>query len=220
MSKNSTQQREIEYRRQCVKDTWIKLGAFDITQQQIVEALKENYKIEVDQSTVSRDLAAIKKAMQRRTPDDLKAHLMAEYEFIIRQARDAWKRSQEDAVTEISEIIQTPEIGKDEKGHPVQVTGERIKGSTKRVGQAGDSSFLAEIRQTAKAIREMFGIDAPIKVDWQIEIINLIRQGTITPQDVLNELGDGIETRQLLESAGVFTIEGRAVEVASEAEAE
>ena len=158
-SKNSTQQREIEYRRQCVKDAWIKLGVFGVTQQQIVEALTTDYKITVDQATISRDLAAIKKAMQERTPDDLKAYLMAEYEYIIGEARQGWNRSVQDAVTETSEVIEVPEVGKDAKGNAIQTTSQRLKASTRKVGQAGDSSFLAEIRQTAKSIREMFGVD-------------------------------------------------------------
>lgn len=147
--KNSTQEREIEYRRQRVKDVWVKLGVFGVTQDQITEALAKDYSITVDRSTVSRDLAVINKTMRERTPDDLKGYLMAEYEYLISEARHGWIKSKEDAVTETTEMIETPEAG-----------SQRLKASTRRVGQAGDSSFLAEIRQTAKSIREMFGVDA------------------------------------------------------------
>ena len=53
---------------------------------------------------------------------------------------------------------------------------------------------------------------------WRIEVINLIKSGEFTPQDIINELGDTPEVRGLLESAGTLTIEGRAaqVEVTSE----
>jgi hypothetical protein len=163
MAKNKTEQREIEYRRQCVKDTWIKLGVFGVTQEQITKALADDYQIDVDRSTISRDLAAVKNAMQERTPEDLKAYLMAEYEYLLGEARQGWTRSQEDAVTETSEMIEVPEVGKDKEGKPIQVTSQRLKASTKRIGQAGDSSFLAEIRQTTKSIREMFGVDAATK---------------------------------------------------------
>lgn len=152
--KNSTQEREIEYRRQCVKDTWIKLGVFGVTQDQITEALARDYSIKVDRSTVSRDLTAINKAMRGRTPDDLKGYLMAEYEYLINEARQGWVKSKEDVVTETTEMIEAPDAG-----------GQRFKAFTRRVGQAGDSSFLAEIRQTAKSIREMFGVDAAAKVE-------------------------------------------------------
>jgi hypothetical protein len=87
MARNNREQREIEYRRQCVKDTWIKLGAFDVTQEQITQALKAEYGIEVDRSTVSRDLAAIKKVMCAETAEELKAFLLAEYLFVIKEER-------------------------------------------------------------------------------------------------------------------------------------
>lgn len=48
---------------------------------------------------------------------------------------------------------------------------------------------------------------------WRIEVINLIKSGQFTPEDILNELGDTPEVRGLLESASTLTIEGRAAKV-------
>ena len=153
--RNSTQEREIEYRRQCVKDTWIKLGAFGTTQQQITDALKDDYGIEVDRSTVSGDLKAIKKAMQAQTPADLKSFLMAEYLYVIGEARAAWQKSLEDAVTETQEAVEGD-----------QATGkQRLKVSTRREGQSGNPALLAQAQAALKAIREMFGVDAAQKLE-------------------------------------------------------
>jgi len=153
--RNSREQLEIEYRRQCVKDIFIKLGAFDVTQSEIVDVLKEDYKIEVDQSTISRDLAAIKKAMRQQTPDDLKAFLFAEYIWALREARGGWTKSQEDAVTEIQEMIEAA----GEPGGDALNRG-RAKVSTRREGQSGNPALLAQAQAALKAIREMFGVDA------------------------------------------------------------
>ena len=170
--RNSREQLEIEYRRQCVKDIFIKLGAFDVTQVQIVEALKEDYKIKVDQSTISRDLAAIKKTMRQQTPDDLKAFLFAEYLWALRESRVGWRRSLEDAETTIQEMIDGGEPVKlDSKGLPLPVA-QRLKASTRREGQSGNPALLAQAQAALKAIREMFGVDAPKKVDitWRDKV--------------------------------------------------
>lgn len=158
MAKDSTRQREIEYRRQCVKNTWLKLGAFGTTQQQIVDGLAADYGIEVDQSTVSRDLAAIKKAMQEQTPAELKAALLAEYEFILSETRAAWFKSLKDAETSIQELIDGGE------GNPG--SGQRLKASTKKEGQSGNPALLAQANAALKAIREMFGVDAAAKQEY------------------------------------------------------
>lgn len=48
---------------------------------------------------------------------------------------------------------------------------------------------------------------------WRIEVINLIKSGQFTPEDILNELGDTPEVRGLLESASTLTIEGRTTQM-------
>jgi arginine repressor len=155
MARNNREQREIEYRRQCVKDTWIKLGAFDVTQEQITQALKADFGIEVDRSTVSRDLAAIKKMMSAETAEELKAFLLAEYLFVIKEERAAWKRSLEDAVIEISEMTELPGMIKDEKGTTAQVVSQRLKASTRRAGQSGNPAHMAQLQAALRSIWEL-----------------------------------------------------------------
>lgn len=168
--RNSRQQLEIEYRRKCVKDTWIKLGALDVTQEQIVQTLKTDYGIEVERSTVSRDLAAIKKAMQEQTPEELRVFLMAEYLFALKEAKSAWKRSLEDAVTETSEVIEVPDIARDEEGTPQVVSNQRLKAQTRKEGQSGNPALLGQAQAALKAVREMFGTDKPLKQELSGEV--------------------------------------------------
>lgn len=164
-AKNSRQELEIEYRRQCVKDAWIKLGVFDVTQQQIADTLAEDCKIVVDQSTISRDLKVIKQRIKDQTADEMKTELWAAYMRVVSEARQAWKRSLEDAVTETSEMIEVPEVAKGEKGNSTVVNQQRLKASTRREGQSGNPALLAQEQAAYKAMREMFGIDAAEKLE-------------------------------------------------------
>jgi len=149
--KNSKQELEIEYRRACIKEVWIELGVFDVTQQQIADKLAEKCSITVDQSTISRDIKVIKQRIKDQTADDLRSELFAGYMRLIIEARGAWRKSLEDAVTETTEAIE---------GGSGPGSGQRLKAQTRTAGQSGNPAFLAEEQKAFKAMREMFGVDA------------------------------------------------------------
>lgn len=157
-TKNSRQKLEIEYRRQCVKDVWIKLGVFSVTQQQIVNSLKDNFDIEVDQTTISRDLKIVKQRIQEQTADELKSEFFAGYMRIINEAREGWRRSLEDAKTETVEVVEMPETRATD-GTLILAAKQRTKASSRTEGQSGNPSFLDQEQKAFKAMRELFGVD-------------------------------------------------------------
>lgn len=148
--KNGGEQLKIEYRRQCIKDTWIKLGVFGVTQQKITNQLKEDFGIEVTQVTVSRDLKVIKQRIKNQSADELRSEIFAGYMRLITEAREGWRRSLEDAVTETSEVIEGPAFeGKNQK----------LKAQTRTTGQSGNPAFLKREEEAFAAMRKMFGVD-------------------------------------------------------------
>jgi lipid II:glycine glycyltransferase (peptidoglycan interpeptide bridge formation enzyme) len=57
-----------------------------------------------------------------------------------------------------------------------------------------------------------------LEIDWKVEIIELLKQGAITPQDIMNEFADEPEAAVgLLESFGLSATEIREAEMESEA---
>lgn len=148
--KNSTQQQEINRRRQSVS----KLRHEGVkTQAEITQRLKDDYGFEVTQQTVSNDLKALDKLWRSSAIDEIdkwKKELVAQYRYIYQQSLIAWELSLEDA-----EEITTG--GKD--------------GPTEKVkGQSGNPALLAQAQAALKAIREMFGVDAKQAVEIDLPV--------------------------------------------------
>jgi hypothetical protein len=140
MPKNSTQQQEINRRRQIIS----KLRHEGVrAQADIAERLKDDYGFEVTQQTVSNDLKALDKLWRTSAIDEIdkwKKEIAAQYRYIYQQSLTAWELSLEDAE-------ETTTGGKD--------------GTTKKEkGQSGNPALLAQAQAALKAIREMFGVDA------------------------------------------------------------
>lgn len=183
MHKNGTQQKEIDNRRRFVA----RLFCEGITNQfAIVDALQDRHKIEVDRSTVSRDLKAIEAEWKKEATGEIetvKAQLRARYETIYGEAFGAWLRSLEDAETTIQELIDNNggELGGD------ALNKGRLKASTRKEGQSGNPALLAQAQGALKAIREMFGVDAATKqsvegnVKLEVEYTNDWRDTGDTP---------------------------------------
>lgn len=99
---------------------------------------------EVDQSTISRDLAAIRKewlASAVRSMDEVKARELAKIDATEEQAWRAWTRSQE----------------------PAEVLRARINGGTSTTekvskGQAGDPRFLEVILKCVEKRCQILGV--------------------------------------------------------------
>ena len=152
MTKNSTQQQEINRRRQIIS----KLRHEGVKgQADIAQHLKDDYGFDVTQQTVSNDLKALDRLWRSSAIDEIdkcKKEIAAQYRYIYQQALTAWELSLEDAE-------ETTTGGKD--------------GITEKVkGQSGNPALLAQAQAALKAIREMFGVDAPKKIDvsWRDKV--------------------------------------------------
>ena len=111
-------------------------------------------KLGISRQAVNRDIKFLL-AEWRKNRNGLVDEFEAKYRLIYREAYAAWLRSKEDAVTEVSEMVEGDGTGKG--------NGQRLKASTRKEGQSGNPALLAEARAALKAIREMFGTDAPTK---------------------------------------------------------
>lgn len=145
--KNSTQQQEINRRRQLIS----KLRHEGVRAQgEIATRLRDDYGIEVTQQTVSNDLKALDRLWRSSAIDNIdkwKRELLEQYRYLYQQSLAAWEMSLEDA-----EEMKTG--GKDG-------LTEKIK------GQSGNPAHLRNAQDALKAIRDMLGLDAAIKIDWR-----------------------------------------------------
>lgn len=124
-------------------------------------------KLGIDQSTVSRDIKTLKAEWVKQR-NGLVDEFEAKYRLLYREAYAAWMRSKEDAITEIQEAIEGGDTG----------NGQRLKASTKKEGQSGNPALLAQAQAALKAIREMFGMDAPTKQQQSGEVtLRIVRDG-------------------------------------------
>jgi hypothetical protein len=141
MSKNSTQQQEINRRRQIVS----KLRHEGVkTQGEIVERLKEDYGIEVTQATVSGDLKALDQLWRNsaiENTDKWKREMIKQHRFLYQQSLAAWDFSLEDAEE--------------------MTTGGKDGPSEKVKGQSGNPAHLKNAHDNLEAIRKLLGLDAP-----------------------------------------------------------
>lgn len=188
---SSSKQKEITKRRLCIAQLF---NEGHKNQFIIAELLKDRYHIEVSQPTVSLDLKALDKqwkAESKTEIDMVKGRLIAKYEQLYNEAYQAWLLSLQDAITE--------ESGSTVKG---------VYSKSKRVGQSGNPALLAQAQSALKAIREIIGTDAPIKVAWQDELAELLKAGIITKEQVLNEFADTPSLAQeFFESVGLSAVE-------------
>lgn len=122
------------------------------TQQEIAD------KLGLNRNTVNSDIKFLKTEWAKQR-NGLVDEFEGKYRYVYREAITAWHRSKEDAVTEVSEMVETPEVVTDAKGNKQQVMEQRLKASTRKEGQSGNPALLAQAQAALKAIREMFGVD-------------------------------------------------------------
>ena len=114
----------------------------------------------LNQSTVSRDLAALRDKWQESALVDIneaKSKELAKIDTLEIEYWQAWRRSQEDAVTQIDEKTGT---GKDQE--TAKLTRKQ---SERRVGQVGDAQFLRGVQWCIEQRCKIFGLEAPKKVN-------------------------------------------------------
>jgi hypothetical protein len=140
MPKNSTQQQEINRRRQIVS----KLRHEGVkAQADIVEHLKD-YGIYVTQQTVSNDLKALDRLWRMSAIDNIdkwKQEVAGQYRYLYQQSLAAWELSLEDA----EEIT----------------IGGKEGDKEKYKGQSGNPAHIKNAQESLKAIRDLLGLDEP-----------------------------------------------------------
>lgn len=111
--------------------------------------------LNIDQSTVSRDLKALQAQWLQsalRDFDEMKVQEIAKIDNLERIYHVGWLRSQEDAETLRQE---------GSKGDSGKAAIDKIIKTAK--GQAGDPRFLAGVERCIERRCKILGIDAPIK---------------------------------------------------------
>ena len=158
-SKNSTKNKTILYRRGKIAGLW----AEGISQQQdIADALKVRYSIEVTQMTVGRDLKALqaewKEERVAETSEAITAALRRR-EHLFTLALADYERSKEPKKTTIQETIDS--VSKEAGAKP----DTRTKAQIKTEERNGDPRYLTVASQQAAAIEKIIGVYAPEKRD-------------------------------------------------------
>ena len=149
---------EMTNRRQQVAEMYLR-GMY---QADIAEQLK------VNQATISRDLAELRKEWLDRSInhiDQKKAIELAKLDRLEVTYWEAWERSLKNAEIEITEQIGTRRKVKPKEGETEQdgIVPERIR-KTKRVeGQSGNPEFLKGVLNCITKRCDILGIDAPKK---------------------------------------------------------
>ena len=112
--------------------------------------------LDINQSTVSRDLQALQEEWKNSSLidiDEAKAKELAKVDRLEREYWDAWERSCEDEETK--RLEGTLAAGEEK--------GKTTKQVVTRKGQAGDPRFLTGIQWCIERRCKILGIDAPAK---------------------------------------------------------
>ena len=116
----------------------------------------------IDQSTVSRDIAALHsdwKASALIDIDEAKARELAKVDRLEREYWDAWEHSREDAETLRQE-------GSGEAPSKIVKTSK---------GQAGDPRFLTGVQWCIERRCKIIGVDAPSKSELSGDVVTKIK---------------------------------------------
>jgi hypothetical protein len=152
---------EIAIRRQKVAAAYLRGG----TQADIAVELA------CDQATVSRDLKALRGEWMKSALIDIneaKARELAKIDTLELEYWTAWKRSQEDAESEITKMQGTPpKVDKD--GKPIDNPApSKVEKQSKREGQTGNPAFLRGVEWCINKRCEIIGVNAPIKQEIKV----------------------------------------------------
>jgi hypothetical protein len=149
---SGTQKRtDIAIRRQKVAAAYLRGG----TQADIAVELA------CDQATVSRDLKALRGEWMKSALIDIneaKARELAKIDTLELEYWTAWKRSQEDAESEITKMQGTPPKANDANPAPAKLETQK-----KREGQSGNPAFLRGVEWCINKRCEIIGVNAPTK---------------------------------------------------------
>lgn len=156
MAKNSGKRTEIEYRRRLIASLYHE-GIRE--QSALAEALEDRYKVNVNRSTVSRDLKFLReqwKQEARQDFEDARANALAEIEYLKAVNYEAWRRSLEKRTIESGKTVQTG----DDPNKP-----DRTEASIREEQMLGDPRFLAGVQWCIDRRIKLLGFDAPQKIE-------------------------------------------------------
>lgn len=201
MSNRSTAREvKIADRRRQVSDLY--LGGE--TQPQIAARLK------VSQPTISLDLQYLQKQWLNAALMDFneaKSRELARIDRLEREYWQAWQRS-------LTEQVKTSKRAKE------RPTGKEIEAGENRESRIGDERFLAGVRWCIEQRLKIFGVYAADKSqnDWRKEILEMLKAGKVTLEDVRTILGAELYT-DFFKSSGAYLVEVGAVTGAGAGEA-
>jgi len=162
-----------------------------------LEQMEIASEIGCSQSTVSRDLAELRDQWMASALVDIntaKAMELGKIDALELEYWEAWSRSVGESVRETSKL-----------SGPAKGSAEKLEKTITKDKLAGDPRFLAGIQWCIDKRCEILGLDSPQEVvfSWKDEIIDLLRTGAITPDNVRNDFGEGVAI-ELIERAGVW----------------
>ena len=152
--KISGKRRKIEHRRMLVA-TLFHRGYR--TQREIVEQLQKQYSIDVDRSTISRDLKILERRWIKSAEVDIdvaKGEIVDEINGLKREYWLGFIRSCEEKVTTATEKVVAAGVG-------TGSTGGRDKASVRRENLIGDKRFLDGVQWCIEQRCKILGVEAP-----------------------------------------------------------
>jgi transcriptional regulator with XRE-family HTH domain len=117
--------------------------------------------LDLSQATISRILKDLQAEWMKSALIDIneaKARELAKIDALEVEYWSAWKRSQEDAESEITKMQGTPPKQGDANPAPAKLETQK-----KREGQSGNPAFLRGIEWCINKRCEIIGVNAPIK---------------------------------------------------------
>ncbi|MBD1842482.1 helix-turn-helix domain-containing protein [Cyanobacteria bacterium FACHB-63] len=133
------------------------------SQQRIAEYL------EVDQSTVSRDLVALERQWKESSLRDFDAERgmqLEKLDLLEREYWDAWERSQASKESTISEQLRNAAVNDD--GSPI-ASGGRVRQMTRTEQKIGDPQFLSGVLKCIGERSKLLGLYLDTKGDRTAE---------------------------------------------------
>lgn len=111
--------------------------------------------LEINQSTVCRDLEAIRQQWRESALQDfdqLRGQQLSELELVKAELWAAWEQSKQDQQTSVKEQVNSPDSGSQGKAIA------RIKASVRTVTKPGDVAYLSGVLASVKEINKLLGL--------------------------------------------------------------
>lgn len=152
-----------------------------------------------NQATISRDLKALRQAWLASALVDIneaKSKELAKIDVLELEYWEAWRRSLAEQVREMTRAFRSKDAN--------PTTTER---TVTKVSSVGDPRFLSGIQWCIDKRCKILGLDAPqqVEVSWQSEIIDMLSNGEIEPDQVERDFGAELAT-EFFKQAGINVV--------------